>query len=83
MSFKEALIKGLKVAGWLLLAIIPFIAGICALLAIIPFIAGICAKEGAENGFETFIGWAAMAEAVAIAVLGIVLGRKRDDSAGK
>ena len=70
MSFKEAFIKGLKVAGWLLLAIIPLIAGIAA-------------KEGAENGFETFIGWAAMAEAVAIVVLGIVLGRKRDDSAGK
>lgn len=70
MSFKEALIKGLKVAGWLLMAIIPLIAGIAA-------------KEGAVNGFETFIGWAAMAEAVAIVVLGIVLGRKRDDSAGK
>ena len=66
MSKREALIKGLKVAGWLLLAIIPFIAG-----------------EGAENGFETFIGWAAMAEAVAIVVLGVVLGRKRDGSAGK
>lgn len=65
MSFKEALIKGLKVAGWLLLAIIPLIAGICA-------------KEGAENGFETFIGWAAMAEAVAIVVLGVVLGRRKD-----
>ena len=65
MSFKEALIKGLKVAGWLLLAIIPFIAGIAA-------------KEGAANGLETFIGWAAMAEAVAIVVLGIVLGRRKD-----
>ena len=70
MSFKEAFIKGLKVAGWLLLAIIPLIAGIAA-------------KEGAENGFETFIGWAAMAEAVAIVVLGIVLGRKSNDGAGK
>ena len=70
MSFKEALIKGLKVAGWLLLAIIPFIAGIAA-------------KEGAANGFETFIGWASMAEAVAIVVLGIVLGRKSNDGAGK
>ena len=70
MSFKEMIVKGLKVAAWLLAAIIPFIAGICA-------------KEGAENGFETFIGWAAMAEAVAIVVLGIVLGRKRDGSAGK
>ena len=70
MSFKEAIIKGLKVAGWLLLAIIPFIAGIAA-------------KEGAENGFETFIGWAAMAEAVSIVVLGIVLGRRSNDSAGK
>lgn len=70
MSKREAIIKGLKVAGWLLLVIIPFIAGITA-------------KEGAANGFETFIGWAAMAEAVAIAVLGIVLGRRSNDSAGK
>lgn len=70
MSKREAIIKCLKVAGWLLLAIIPFIAGICA-------------KEGASNGFETFIGWASMAEAVVIIVLGIVLGRKRDGSAGK
>ena len=70
MSKREAIIKGLKVAGWLLLVIIPFIAGITA-------------KEGAANGFETFIGWAAMAEAVAIVVLGVVLGRKRDGSAGK
>lgn len=70
MSKREAIIKGLKVAGWLLLVIIPFIAGITA-------------KEGAANGFGTFIGWAAMAEAVAIAVLGIVLGRRSNDSAGK
>lgn len=70
MSKREAIIKCLKVAGWLLLAIIPLIAGICA-------------KEGAENGFETFIGWAAMAEAVAIVVLGVVLGRKSNDGAGK
>ena len=52
-------------------------------MIIIPFIAGICAKEGASNGFESFMGWAAMADAVAIAVLGIVLGRKGNDSAGK
>ena len=70
MSKREALIKGLKVAGWLLLAIIPLIAGIAA-------------KEGAENGFEVFIGWAAMAEAVVIVVLGIVRGRKKDGEAGK
>lgn len=70
MSFKQALVKCAKVAGWLILAVIPFIAGICA-------------KEGASNGFETFIGWASMAEAVVIVVLGIVLGRKRDGSAGK
>lgn len=70
MSFKEAMKKCCKVAAIMVMIIIPFIAGICA-------------KEGASNGFETFIGWAAMAEAVAIAVLGIVLGRKRDDSAGK
>ena len=70
MSFKEAMKKCCKVAAIMVMIIIPFIAGICA-------------KEGAVNGFETFIGWAAMAEAVAIVVLGIVLGRKRDDSAGK
>ncbi len=70
MSRREAIIKCAKVAGWLLMAIIPLIAGICA-------------KEGAANGFETFIGWAAMAEAVVIVVLGIVLGRKSNDSAGK
>lgn len=70
MSFKEAMKKCCKVAAIMVMIIIPFIAGICT-------------KEGASNGFETFIGWAAMAEAVAIAVLGIVLGRKRDDSAGK
>ena len=66
MSFKEALIKCAKVAGWLLLAIIPFIAGVAA-------------KEGAENGFETFIGWAAMADAVVMAVLVIARSRKKED----
>ena len=66
MSFKEALIKCAKVAGWLLLAIIPFIAGVAA-------------KEGAENGFETFIGWAALADAVAMAVLVIARSRKKED----
>lgn len=66
MSFKEALIKCAKVAGWLLLAIIPFIAGVAA-------------KEGAENGFETFIGWAAMADAVLMAVLAIVYGRRKKE----
>lgn len=70
MSLKESFKKCCKVAA-------------VTVIIIIPFIAGICAKEGAANGFETFIGWAAMAEAVAIVVLGIVLGRKRDDSAGK
>ena len=64
MSFKEALIKGRKVAGWLLLAIIPLIAGIAA-------------KEGAANGFETFIGWAAMADAVVMAVLVIARSRRK------
>lgn len=64
MSKREAIIKCAKVAGWLILAVIPFIAGIAA-------------KEGTSNGFESFMGWAAMAEAVAIVVLGIVLGRKR------
>lgn len=64
MSLKEALIKCLKVAGWLLLVIIPFIAGIAA-------------KEGAANGFGTFIGWAAMADAVVMAVLVIARSRRK------
>lgn len=72
MSFKEAIIKCLKVAGWLLLAIIPLIAGIAA-------------KEGAANGFETFIGWAAMADSVVMAALVIAYSRrkKEDGDAGE
>ena len=48
-------------------------------MIIIPFIAGICAKEGAENGFESFMGWAAMADAVVMAALVIVRSRKKED----
>lgn len=48
-------------------------------MIIIPFIAGICAKEGAANGFESFIGWAAMADAVVMAVLVIARSRKKED----
>ena len=59
MSFKEAIIKCLKVAGWLLLAIIPFIAGIAA-------------KEGAANGCELCRGWAEWAGAGLMAVLVLV-----------
>lgn len=66
MSKREAIIKCAKVAGWLLLAIIPFIAGIAA-------------KEGAANGFETFIGWAAMADAVLMAALVIAYGRRKKE----
>ena len=55
------------------------------LLAIIPFIAGIAAKEGAANGFESFMGWAAMADAVLMAALVIVYSRrkKEDGDAGE
>lgn len=45
---------------------------------IIPFIAGIVAKEGAVNGFESVIGWLAMADAVIVAVLMIVRSRKKN-----
>ena len=45
---------------------------------IIPFIAGIVAKEGAVNGFESAIGWLAMADAVIVAVLMIVRSRKKN-----
>lgn len=44
-----------------------------AVLALTLFIAGICAKENAADGFETFIGWAAMAEAVAAVVCAIII----------
>ena len=49
------------------------------IIIIIPFIAGICAKEGASNGFESFMGWAAMADAVLMAALVIVRSRKKED----
>lgn len=65
MSFKEMLRKGCKVAAIMVALIIPFIAGICA-------------KEGAANGFESFIGWASMADAVIVAVLAIVYSRKKE-----
>lgn len=66
MSFKESFKKCCKVAA-------------VTVIIIIPFIAGICAKEGAANGFETFIGWAAMADAVVMAVLVIARSRKKED----
>lgn len=66
MSFKEAMKKCCKVAAIMVMIIIPFIAGICA-------------KEGASNGFESFIGWAAMADAVLMAALVIVRSRKKED----
>lgn len=55
------------------------------IIIIIPFIAGICAKEGASNGFESFMGWAAMADAVLMAALVIVYSRrkKEDGDAGE
>lgn len=65
MSFKELLRKGCKVAAIMVALIIPFIAGICA-------------KEGAANGFESFMGWASMADAVIVAVLAIVYSRKKE-----
>ena len=66
MSFKEAMKKCCKVAAVMIIIIIPFIAGICA-------------KEGASNGFESFMGWAAMADAVLMAALVIVRSRKKED----
>lgn len=66
MSFKEALRKCCKVAAVMIIIIIPFIAGICA-------------KEGASNGFESFMGWAAMADAVLMAALVIVYGRRKKE----
>lgn len=66
MSFKEALRKCCKVAAVMIIIIIPFIAGICA-------------KEGASNGFESFMGWAAMADAVLMAALVIAYGRRKKE----
>lgn len=72
MSFKEAMKKCCKVAAIMAMIIIPFIAGICA-------------KEGASNGFESFMGWAAMADAVLMAALVIAYSRrkKEDGDAGE
>lgn len=64
MSFKEAMTKCCKVAAAMVMIIIPFIAGICA-------------KEGAANGFESFMGWTAMADAVVMAVMVIVRGSRK------
>lgn len=66
MSFKESFKKCCKVAAIMVIIIIPFIAGICA-------------KEGAANGFESFMGWAAMADAVVMAALVIVHGRRKKE----
>ena len=66
MSFKEALRKCCKVAAVMIIIIIPFIAGVCA-------------KEGASNGFESFVGWAAMADAVLMAALVIVYSRRKKE----
>lgn len=49
------------------------------IIIIIPFIAGVCAKEGASNGFESFVGWAAMADAVLMAALVIVYSRRKKE----
>lgn len=72
MSLKESFKKCCKVAA-------------VTVIIIIPFIAGICAKEGAANGFESFMGWAAMADAVLMAALVIAYGRrkKEDGDAGE
>lgn len=66
MSLKESFKKCCKVAAVMVIVIIPFIAGICA-------------KEGAANGFESFMGWAAMADAVLMAALVIVYGRRKKE----
>lgn len=72
MSLKESFKKCCRVAAVMIMLMIPFIAGICA-------------KEGAANGFESFMGWAAMADAVVMAALVIVYGRrkKEDGDAGE
>lgn len=66
MSFKESFKKCCKVAA-------------VTVIVIIPFIAGICAKEGAANGFESFMGWAAMADAVVMAALVIAHSRRKKE----
>lgn len=53
------------------------------LVVLIIFIAGICCKENSSDGFESFVGWAAMAVAVMIVVIGIYLYKKKKDSADK
>lgn len=66
MSFKEAMTKCCRVAAVMIMLMIPFIAGICA-------------KEGAANGFESFMGWAAMADAVLMAALVIAYSRRKKE----
>lgn len=70
MNRKEAFIRCCKVAA-------------VAVALIITFIAGICAKEGADSGFESFIGWADMAVTVAAAVLICIRASKARRKSGK
>ena len=67
MSKREAIIKGLKVAGWLLMALIPVVAGIIL-------------KEGNGSMFAQVLGWLSMADGLAIVVAGIIMARKKKEN---
>ena len=66
MNKKEAIVKCLRTAAWLLIALIPVVAGICL-------------KE--ENGsvFSQVLGWLSMADGLVVVVAGIIMARKRKE----
>lgn len=66
MNKKEALIRCLRTAAWLLIALIPVIAGIIL-------------KEGNGSMLAQVLGWLSMADGLVIVVAGIIMARKRKE----
>lgn len=67
MNKKEALTRCLRTAAWLLIALIPVVAGITL-------------KEGNGSMFAQVLGWVSMADGLAIIVAGIILARKKKEN---
>lgn len=66
MNKKEALIRCLRTAAWLLIALIPVVAGIIL-------------KEGNGSMLAQVLGWLSMADGLVIVVAGIIMARKRKE----
>lgn len=66
MNKKEALIRCLRTAAWLLIALIPVVAGIIL-------------KDGNGSMFAQVLGWLSMADGLVIVVAGIIMAGKRKE----